>query len=180
MNIYESDIRPLKKRFWAAAALLLVVAVVCVSQIRTWRLLEKTHDELVKAKSGLMRVREGSANRRTILTTLKSQYMLNTAGSSAERLVYGKIDDLKARLNPDEVAISAIEKKEGVVSLPYSFKFINPNYNDFLNSVSYLEGSAFPLTVVNSVAVTQVETGGKGALTCTVSGKVLISEKSKP
>jgi hypothetical protein len=180
MSLYETDIKPLKKRFWVAAVLVLVVATVSVSLIRTRRLLEKTQSEMLKAKSGLTRVREASANRTTVLATLKSQYMQNAGATSPERLVYGKIDELKARLNPDDVTISAIEKKEGEVSLQYSFKFTNPNYNDFLNTVSYLEGSVFPLTVVNSVAISQADAAGKGALSGTVSGRVVTSEKIKP
>jgi hypothetical protein len=180
MSSYATDIKPLQKRFWIVTTLLLLVAIACVSQIRNRRLLEKTHTELLKARVGLGKVRDASANRKTVLATLKSQYMQKTGGTSPERLIYGKIDELKARLNPDDVTIGAIEKKEGEVSLQYTFKFTNPNYNDFLNTVSYLEGSVFPLTVVSTVAITQADAGGKGVLSGTVNGKIITSEMIKP
>ena len=180
MSRYETDIAPLKRRFCFAAALFLVTAMACVSQIRSRRLLEKTHDELVRAKAGLVRVREAGATRRNTLEMLKNLQMHGAANTSAERRIYGKIDELNTRLKPDELTISAIERKGDEVLLQYSFKFINPNYNDFLNTVNYLEGSVFPLTTVNAVAITQAEAGGKKMLACSVNGKVLTSEKQKP
>jgi hypothetical protein len=179
MSRYEADILPLKKRFWIAAGLLLVVAIICVSQIRNRRLLEKTRSELVRAKTGLTVLREASANRKQALDALKAMYMQG-AKTSPERLIYGKIDELSARLKPDDVTFSAIEKKADEVSLQFSFKFINPNYNDFLNNVSYLEGSTFPVTMVSAVAIKQADVGGKPVLSCSITGKVLTSEKSKP
>jgi hypothetical protein len=179
MSRYESDIGPLKKRFWIAAGLLLLAAMICISQIRNRLLQEKTRSELVRAKAGLALLREASVNRKQALDMLKAMYMQG-ASSSSERLIYGKIDELSARLKPDDVTFSTIERKEGEVSLQFSFKFINPNYNDFLNNVSYLEGSVFPLTMVSAVAITQAEVAGKSVLSCSITGKVLTSESRKP
>lgn len=180
MSRYELDIMPLKKRFWMAVAFFLVMAMAFVSQSRTRHLLEKTHDELTRAKAGLARVKEANMNRRKVLGILKTQYMLGVTNTSDERLLYGKMDDLKARLRPDDFAVSAIERKRGEVSLPYTLKFINPDYCDFLNTISYLEGTVFPFTVVSAVSITQADASGKGVVSCTINGKVLTSESSRP
>jgi hypothetical protein len=180
MSKYEADITPLIRRFWIATALLLIAAIVCVALTRTRRLMEKTHDGLLKARAGLGRVREAGESREKALATLKTLYMQSSAGTSPERLIYAKIDELNTRLRPDDMTISAIEKKGGEVSLQYTFKFINPNYNELLNNVSYLGGNIFPLTTVSTVTIAQAEAGGKSVLNCTVTGKVLTSEKNGP
>lgn len=179
MGSYGTDISPLRKRFWIAVVFLLITAVLCVSQIRSRRVLEKTRIELLKAKAGLVLLRETSKQRKHAVETLKAMY---TQGSrtSAERLVYGKIDELSARLKPDDVTISAIESKGDEVSLQFVFKFINPNHTDFLNNISYLEGNVFPLTMVSAVSITRTETDGKSVLTCSVTGRVLTTGKGKP
>ena len=179
MSRYEAYITPRVKLFWIAAGLLLLTAMICVSQVRSRRLQEKTHSELVRAKAGLLQLREASANRKQALQTLKAMY-LQGGKISSERLIYGKIDELSDRLKPDDIIISSLEKKADEASLQFTFKFINPNYNDFLNNVSYLEGSVFPLTIVSTVAITQAEVSGKSVLACSITGKILTSESSKP
>jgi len=174
------DIRPLKLRFWIAATLLLVTALACASQTRNRRLLEQTQEGLLRAKAGLTRVREARATRANDLSALKAQYSQSAAGSSAERLLYGRVDELKARFRPDDLTISPIERKGGELSLQYSLRFINPNYDDFLNAVAYLDGAVFPLTLVSAVAITQADAGGRGVVTCTVSGQLLTGAKATP
>jgi len=180
MSTYDADITPLIRRFWIATALLLIAAVVGVALTRTRRLMEKTHDGLLKARAGLGRVREASESREKALATLKTLYMQSAASLSPERQIYAKVDELTARLRPDDQSISAIGKSGIEVSLQYTFKFINPSYNEFLNNVSYLGGRVFPLTTVSTVVIAQSEAGGKSVLTCTVTGKVLTSEKIGP
>jgi hypothetical protein len=180
MSTYEADITPLIKRFCITTALVLIVAMLCVALTRTRRLMEKTHDGLLKAKAGLGRVREASESREKALATLKTLYMQSASGTSPERQIYAKVDELTSRLKPDDLTFSAIEKKGVEVSLQYTFKFINPNYNEFLNIVSYLGGNIFPLTTVGTVTIAQSEAGVKSVLNCTVTGKVLTSEKIGP
>jgi len=180
MNRYEAELTPLIKRFWLATALLLIAAMVCAGLTRSRRLMEKTHDALLKAGAGLTRMREASEGREKALATLKTMYMLSAADRSPERLIYAKIDELSSRLKPDDLSFSAIEKKAGEVSLQYTFKFTDPNYTDLLNNISYLGGSVFPLTTVVSVTITQAEAEGKSVLTCTITGKVITSEKIGP
>jgi len=180
MSKYEADITPLIRRFWISTALLLIAAIICVSLTRTRRLMEKTHDGLLKASAGLGRVREASESREKALAILKTLYMQSAASTSPERQIYAKVDELTARLRPDDLTISTIEKKGIEVSLQYTFKFINPNYNEFLNNVSYLGGNIFPLTTVSTVVIAQSEAGGKSVLTCTVTGKILTSERIGP
>jgi hypothetical protein len=133
---------------------------------------------LVRAEAGLARLREASTNRKKTLETLKTFYAQGDR-TSAERVIYGKIDELNARLRPDDLTISAIEKKGDEISLQYSFKFINPNFNEFLNNISYLESSIFPLTLVSAVAVAQADVGGKNVISCSINGKVLTSDKGR-
>lgn len=176
---YRTDISPLNKRFLVAAAMLLLSAMICVGQIRSRRLLEKTHDELVRAKAGFALLQEATKDRRNALEVLKTMYA-HGGRTSAERIIYGKIDELNDRLRPSNMTISAIERKGDEVSLQYSFKFVNPDYNDFLNNIGYLEGSVLPLTVVSAVSITKAEVDGKGVLSCSIDGKVLTSGKGGP
>ena len=176
----EMDIKPFVQRFRMAAALLLVAALACASQVRTRRLLEQTHGDLVRAESGLDRVRQASRERRHALTTLKAQYLPGDTHLSAERILYERIDDLKARFSPQEMNVSALERRGEEVSLQYSLKFVNPNYGDFLNTVGYLDGAVFPSSLVSAVEVTRVDVAGKAMLSCSVSGKLLSSAKGGP
>lgn len=176
---YRTDISPLNKRFLVAAVMFLVSAMICVGQIRSRRLLEKTRDELLRAKAGFSQLQQATKDRRNALETLKSMYA-HGAHTSAERIIYGKIDELNALLRPSNMTISTIERKGDEVSLQYSFKFVNPDYNDFLNNIGYLEGSVFPLTVVSAVAIMKAEIDGRSVLSCSIDGKVMTSDKGGP
>lgn len=180
MSRYEADIILVNKRFRIAVALFLVAALACTWLSRTRKQMELTHGNLLKAKAGLAKVRDANQNRRTALGILKTEYLLGETNVSDDRLLYGKMDELRGRLKPDDLTVATIERKNGEVSLPYTLKFLNPDYNDFLNTISYLEGTVFPFTLVNSVSIARAESGGKGAVSFTINGKVVTSESKKP
>lgn len=177
---YEAAIRPLKRRLLMATALFLVLATACAFQERERRKLEKTHKELARAKDGLARVREATRNRREALAALRSQLGQELESNSPERLIYGRIDEIKTRFKPDDMAITAMEKKGGDASIQYTLKFNNSNYCDFLNAVGYLQRTVFPFTPVDSITVSQGELNGKGIVAFTVNGKVLSPVRNRP
>jgi len=177
---YENDLKPLKKRFFITALLFLIAAITFVTLQRNRRQLEKTFDNLTRAQVGLTRVKEANANRRQVLTALKSQFGHGTQNISPEMVLYGKIDEIKARLNPNDMTIATVEKKGGEASLQYTLAFSNQDFNNLLNAINYLHGSVFPLAPVNSVAITQSEAKGSGEASFKVTGKVITSEKIKP
>ena len=163
-----------------AAALLLGMAIVCVSQLRSRLLLEKTLESLTRAQSGLAHVKEANTNRRHALTALQSQFGQGAQNSSPEMVLYGKIDEIKARLNPDDMTITSVEKKGGEASLQYTLSFNTTDFNTLLNAVSYLYGSLFPLAPVSSVVITHSETSGTTGVSAKVAGKVISIEKTNP
>ncbi len=177
---YKRDIKPLKRVFLIATLLFVATATTFAIQERSRRVLEKTLAELARAREGLSRLKEAGMNRRQALSTLKSQLAKDVATSSPERLIYGKVDEIKARLKPDDMTIGALEKKGGDISLPFTLKFTNPNYCNLLNAVSQLQQSAFPFTPVNSIAISQAEQNGKGVVEFTINGTVLTPERNKP
>ncbi|HEX9023477.1 MAG TPA: hypothetical protein VF799_06545 [Geobacteraceae bacterium] len=177
---YGRDIRPLKRIFAVATAVFLVLATTCAILERNRRVQEKALGELTRARSGLSRLKEAILNRRQALSTIKAQLVRDVATVSPERLIYGKVDEIKARLKPDDMTIGALEKKGGDVSLTFTLKFINPNYGNLLNAVSQLQQSAFPFTPVNAIAISQGEQNGKGVVEFTINGTVLTPERNKP
>ena len=177
---YERDIRPLKRVFLITAVLFLALATTFAVQEKNRRVKEKTLAELARAREGLSRVKEAAMNRRRALTALKSQLVTNMESNSPERLIYGKIDELKARLKPDDMTIGTLKKEGGDVSLPFTLKFTNPNYCDLLNAVGHLQHEVFPFTPVNSIAIAQGEHDGKGVVEYTIDGTVLTIERRNP
>jgi hypothetical protein len=177
---YELGLKPVKLRFLIAAALFLVLAATVAIHDRNRRVLEKTDGELTRAKGDLAQVKEASMNRRIALTTLKSELFKDTETGSPERTIYGKVDEIKARLKPDDMTITALEKKEGNVSLTFTLKFVNANYCELLNAVSLLQQDVFPFTPVNSIALAQSEQNGKGVVEFTITGSVLTPDRGKP
>ena len=177
---YEQNIKPLKRVFLTVTVLLLALATTLAIQERNRRLLEKTLSELARAKDGLSRVKEASMSRRNALTTLKAQLVKDVDSGSPERLIYGKVDEIKAGLKPDDMTIATLEKKGGDVSLAFTLKFTNPNYCDLLNAVSRLQQAVYPFTPVNTIAISQVDHNGKGAVEFTINGTVLTPERNKP
>ena len=179
-NRYDAVLKPFKLRFVVAALLLLSVAVVTVSQMRTRRLLENKLETLTSAQSGLVKVKAANANLKSALTVLQTQFSQIPKNSSPEMVLYSKTDEIKSRLNPDEMAVSAAEKKGGEATLQYDLTFNNPDFNKLLNDVSYLHGGVFPLTPVNSLTVSQSGTGAAEGVSFKISGRVISIEKSKP
>lgn len=177
---YEADLWPVKIRFWVASALFLLLAATCVCQVRAWRLQEKTYAELLRAKAGLTRLREASLNRKEALARLKAQPVDNTEHKTPEMLIYWKLDEIKERLRTDDLTAAAIEKKGEKVSLPYTLKFNNHSYHEFINAIRYLQKSASPWTPVSSLTISQSGDPGKGAVIFTIAGNVLVNDKSKP
>jgi hypothetical protein len=166
-------------RFWVSAALFLIVAVTCSSQVRSWRIQEKTYKDLVRAKAGLVKLREATQNRKTALAKLKAQPVDNNENKTPEMLVYWKLDEIKERLRTDDVVVTAMEKKGDMASIPYVLKFNNHSYHEFINAIRYLQKSSSPWTPVNSISISQSTVPGKGPVIFTIAGKIL-ANKSKP
>ncbi len=179
-NRYENNLKPLKNRFFVVAGLFLIVAIAFVTAQRNRRQLESTFDNLTRAQGGLTRVKEANANRRHVLAALKSQFGQGAQIMSPEMVIYGKVEEIKARLNPDDMTITAVAKGGGEASLQYTLSFSNPNFNNLLNAISYLHGSVFPLTPVSSVAITQSDVKGTSGYSFNITGKVITSGKTKP
>lgn len=179
-NSYDRDLWSLKVRFWVVAALLLVAAVACATLIRTRRIQEKTYAELVRAQTGRDKLKKAAINRNQALIALKAQLGSGRDKSSPESRIYGKLDDISIHLKADDVTVTAIERKNDEVSLPYTLKFKNHDYSSFLNAISYLQESVFPLSSVSSIAIAQADDAGKGGVIFTINGKILTNEKSKP
>jgi len=167
-------------RFWGASALFLILAVTCVSQSRSWRLQEKTYAELARAKVGLTRLREASLNRKEALARLKAQTVDNTENKTSEMLIYWKLDEIKERLRSDDLTVAAIEKKRDKVSLPYTLKFNNHSYHEFINAIRYLQKSSSPWTPISSITISQSGDPGRSGVVFTIAGNVLVNDKSKP
>lgn len=170
----------MKIRFWIAAALFLVVAVACTSLARTRKLQEKTLTDLVRAKAGLVKLREASKNRKEALARLKAQPVDNAENKSPQMLIYWKLDEMKERLRPDDVTVASIEKKGEKVSLPYTLKLNNHSYSEFLDAIRYLQSSSSPWTPVSSIAISQSGDPARRAVIFSIAGKVLVNDKSKP
>ena len=172
---YQSALRPAQLRFRQALGLFLVAALACISQLRTGRNLEHTRAELTRARTGLARVRAANHNASQDLAILQAGFAQGADGQSAERLIYGRIDELKSRFRPDQLTISALERRGGELSLQYTLQFDNPDYNEFLNLVGYLERAAFPFSPVDSVTLAGDRANRGKTISCTVSGKLLAS-----
>lgn len=179
-NGYESGLKPLKRLFFIAAALLLVVATLCVNQTRRHRLLQTTLKELTRAQRGLVQVKAANVNRRQVLAALQSQFGQGTLHSSPEMILYRKVEEIKASLRPEGMTFTAIGKKGSEASLQYTLTFNNLEYNTLLNTVGSLHNSVFPLTPVSSIAVTQSGAKESGGVSYIVTGKIVTSEKTKP
>ena len=179
-NSREMELTGLKKRFYIAAALCLIVAVGWVNQQRRRVLLEKTVKELTGAESGLRQVKAANANRRQVLAALQSKFAQGAGSRSSEMVLYEKVDELNTTLKPDDMIISGIEKKEGEASLQFTLIFNNPDFTALLNMVSALHTAVFPLTPISSITVTQADAKGNGGVSFRVVGKIVVSEKTKP
>ena len=179
-NRYEPGITPVKRVFLIAAAVFLLLATIVALQERKRLVLVKTIEELDRAKGGGAQIKTATLNRRQALPIIKSMFVPGSESLSPERLVYGKVDEIRTRLKPDDMTITALEEKGGCVSLQYTLKFANPKYNELLNTISQLQQNVFPFTPVNGIALTQTERNGKGAVEFTISGSVLTHDRHTP
>ncbi len=177
---YENGLKRPKMLFWIVFLLCLTVTTLWADQQRSRRILEKEYREYLRAQDGQSRVMEAAANRRVVLTALRSALPEEPGSDSPEGLIYGRIDQIKTRLKPDEMTIATLVKKGGELSLQYSLTFIDPGYCDLLNAVAYLRHSTTLFTPVNSLAVSQVEQNGRGGISFIIKGTVVLPEGSKP
>jgi hypothetical protein len=177
---YENRLKAVTKFFYIAAALLLAVGIASVVQTRSRKVLEKTLKEVTLAQEGLTRIKAATTNRRQTLAAIKSQLDQNTTQSSPEMILYRKFDELKARLNADDMTMVSFEKKGGEAALQFALTFNNPDFNALLNIVSTLHGGTFPLTPVSSIAVTQADGKGAGGVTYKITGKIVTRDKVRP
>jgi hypothetical protein len=177
---YENDIRPLRRPFLIAAGLFLASATIFASQLRTLHSEQRAYQDHLRAQSGLARVREAIANRRLVLAHPGVAQPREVSGSSPDRLIYARIDDMKARLRPDDITITALEKKGGELSIQYTLTFLNPRYCELLNGVGYLQRCDYLYTPVSSLAVSQAAVKGRGGVSFIVKGTVLSPERNSP
>lgn len=176
----KNRLKPAVMRFYMAALLLFTLAVASVSQMRTRKVLEKTLDDITQAQAGLTKVKDASANRVQALALIKSQLDQKAQQSSPEMILYRKYDELKGRLNPDDMTMAAIEKKDGAASLQFSLFFNNPDFNAFLNIASALNAGTFPMTPISTITVAQGDSKGTGGVTYKITGRIITDNKAMP
>jgi type II secretory pathway pseudopilin PulG len=167
---YDSGIKPQKRFFWIAAFLCLAVATLWTDQKRSRRI-------QLRAQDGLSLVRQATENRRDVLASLRKALPEEPGNDSPEGLIYGRIDQINARLKPDEMTIATLERRGGELSLQYTLLFVDPGYCELLNAVGYLQQGTFLFTPVNSLAVSR---NGKGGISYVIKGTVLLPEGSRP
>ena len=135
---YDTEIKPQKRLFWIATLLCLTVATYWTDQKRSRRIQEKVYQEQLRAQEGLSLVRQATENRRVALASLRNALPEGPGSDSPEGLIYGRIDQIMARLKPDEMTIATLERRGGELSLQYSLTFVNSGFCDLLNAVGYL------------------------------------------
>jgi len=177
---YRNDIKPYKKNFLLATVLFLAVSTVFSLQERERRILEIKRQELVRAKEGQSRIQAAIRDRRNALALLKSQFAEDTTRISPSRLIYLRVDEIKARNKPDDMVIGSIEKNGADVSLKYTLSFSNIDFSALLNTINQLQRNIFPFTPVESVTISQGENMGRGFVLNVINGRIISFEVSKP
>lgn len=180
MNRYQNYLKPYKRNFLIATVLFLVITTAFSLQERERRILEKKQKELVLAKQGLSRIRAAIQERRNALATFKSQFTEEAAKTTPAIQIYSQVDEIKARYAPDDMVIGPIEKNGTDVTLKYTLSFNHTDYSALLNTISRLQRNIFPFTPVDSVAISQAESNGKGFVLSVVNGRIITFEGSKP
>lgn len=180
MRRYRDYLTPYKRNFLLAATLFLIVSTVFSLQERERRILGKMQKELVRAKEGQSQIRAAIRDRRSALATFKAQFAENAVKSSPARLIYSRVDEIKAENKPDDMIIGAIEKNGADVSLKYTLSFSNTDYSALLNTISRLQHNVFPFTPVESVTISQGENQGRGVVLNVINGRIISFEESKP
>lgn len=177
---YDELLKPLRKRFLTGVLLLFIITLLCVYQERTKQLLNKTHKELLRAQDGMSRVKQAIVNRKQALAVFRSQLEKVDDAVSTARIVYSKVDEINAAYRPDEITIGSIEKKGTDVTLSYTLKFVDMDYNRFLTIINELQRGTYPVSQVTSLSIVQSALGGKGAISYSISGILAVIEKVKP
>ena len=180
MNNSTISVNMLKRWFFLAATLLLLVAVAWITELRQRVVLEKALKELTRAESGLSQVKAASENRRQVIAALLSRFRQGPAKRSPEMVLYEKAEEMQTSLKADSMIISGISKMGGEASMQFTLTFNNPDYTTLLNTVNSLHTAAFPLTPISSVEVTQSNVKGSGGLSAKVIGKIVTFENTKP
>lgn len=179
MNNSTISLNMLKRWFFLAAALLLLVAVAWVTELRQRVVLEKSLKELTRAENGLSQIKAASESRRQAIAALQSRFGQGPAKRSPEMVLYEKAEEMQASFKSNDMVISGIAKIGGEASMPFTLTFNNPDYTTLLNTVSSLHTAVFPLTPISSVEVAQSTVKGSEGLSVRVVGKIVTIENTK-
>lgn len=180
MNNRTISVDMLKRWFFLAAALLLLVAVAWVTELRQRLVLEKSLKELSRAENGLSQMKAASESRRQAIAALQSRFGQGHAKRSPEMVLYEKAEEMQASLKTGDMIISGIAKTGGEASMPFTLAFNNPDYTTLLNTISSLHTAEFPLTPISSVEIAQSYAKGSEGLSVKVIGKIVTIENTKP
>jgi len=90
--------------------------------------------------------------------------------TSAEMLLFTRLDEVKTRLPSGEITVKPLETKEGQLSLEFSYKPAIPSYTGLLNTLGQLELSILPFVTIRKVTLENPVTEKPGPLAITVEG----------
>jgi hypothetical protein len=180
MNNSTISVNTLKRWFSLAAALLLLMAVAWITELRQRVVLEKHLKELTRAESGLSQVKAAANSRRQVIAALQSRFGQSLAKKSPEMVLYEKAEEMQTSHKADNIIISGIAKTGGEASMQFTLTFTNPDYTTLLNTVTSLHTAPFPLTPISSVEVAQSSVKGAEGLSARVIGRIVTIENTKP
>lgn len=124
--------------------------------IRYKRMLEATISNQEQIVGNMARMRMAT---KEVDTTIASFNRLLPAGygsRSPEWLLYSRLDELKSRLQADELTVKPLETKDGLMLLNFSailFAHDAGSYNRIISLLGRQETLAFPFMTIHSIAM---------------------------
>lgn len=140
-------------RLVIAASVFAVTASITAALERYEQSLQKIASNVKAIFRKVDSMKNATAETARTIDRIRQQLPSGYGSKSNEWLIYSKIDSLKATVDHSEMTVSTIEEKEGVLTLPFTFKPKSMDYSIILNQLGSMETSIFPLVSVNGIKI---------------------------
>ncbi len=141
--------------------------------VRYRRMLSESIENQEKIVRNISRMNSSARDLSRTIAVFRGMLPQAFESSSPEWLLYSQMDGIKTLLAPKEMLVKGIDNKEGLISVDFAATMELPEsiyYSSVINRLGRMQTLICPSVDINSIAVEQSASDGRGGLKMTIEG----------
>ena len=145
--------RQLALRLAVALIVFITLGVALALLLRINQSRQALREQHTTILANLPRMQAETAAIQQQMTTFRRTVPADLGSRSPELTLYARLDEIKLQLQPLEMAVTAPESKDGVLSIGFNLKLPLARYNALINGMGQLQTTLLPFVVFKELTL---------------------------